>query len=71
MIVHFLGHDTHKADYGSRGLSEEFFIQLVRELKALADEVCDGKYVVVHGGGANRRVAERIWPEIIRLLASG
>ena len=71
MIVHFLGHDTHRADYGSRGLSEEFFIQLVRELKALADEVCDGKYVVVHGGGANRRVAERIWPEIIRLLASG
>ena len=71
MMLHFLGHDTHEDDYGSLGLSDEFFIRLVRELKALADEVCGGKYVVVHGGGANKRVARRIWPEIIRLLAEG
>ena len=69
IIVHFLGHDTHKNDYGSLGLSRDFFIRLVEEVKALADELCDGKYVIVHGGGANRHVAEYIWPRIIRLLA--
>ncbi|HDI01214.1 MAG TPA: hypothetical protein ENF78_02165 [Candidatus Bathyarchaeota archaeon] len=69
MILHFLGHDTHRDDYGSLGLTEGFFIRLVEELKALAGEVCSGKYVVAHGGGANKQVAELIWPKIIRLLA--
>jgi len=69
MIVHFLGHDTHADDYGSLGLSSDFFVELARELKALAEEVCGGKYIIVHGGGANRRVARYIWPRIIRLLA--
>jgi len=69
MILHFLGHDTHKEDYGSLGLSEGFFISLVGELKALAGEVCNGRYVIAHGGGANKRVVKQIWPEIIKLLA--
>ena len=69
MIVHFLGHDTHADDYGSLGLSSGFFVELARELKALAEEVCGGKYIIVHGGGASRRVARYIWPRIIRLLA--
>ena len=69
MIVHFLGHDTHREDYGSLGLSEDFFVELAGEINSLAQEVCDGRYVILHGGGANRRVAEHIWPRIIRLLA--
>ncbi len=69
MIVHFFGHDTHKEDYGSRGLDEEFFVELARVMKQLTDEVCDGRYLVIDGGGANARVGRRIWPEIIRVLA--
>ncbi len=69
MLVHFLGHDTHRDDYGSLGLSEEFFVRLVQELEALAEEVCDGKYVILDGGGANKRVGEYIWPKIIKILA--
>jgi len=69
MIVHFFGHDTHRDDYGSLGLSERFYPQLAEEIKKLAEEICDGKYVLIDGGGANREVGERIWREIIKILA--
>ena len=68
MIIHFLGHDTHWNDYGSLGLSEKFYIELAEELKLLAEEVCDGKYVIMDGGGANREVGMYIWPRIIKIL---
>ncbi len=71
MIVHFFGHDTHKDDYGSLGLSESFFPRLAREVKKLAEEVCEGKYVLIDGGGANREVGERIWEEVVKILAEG
>uniref|UniRef100_A0A7C3YNY5 Histone deacetylase domain-containing protein n=1 Tax=Geoglobus ahangari TaxID=113653 RepID=A0A7C3YNY5_9EURY len=68
MIVHFLGHDTHRNDYGSLGLSEDFYVELAREVKELAEEVCDRRYVIMDGGGANREVGEYIWPRIINVL---
>ncbi|MBO8183772.1 MAG: hypothetical protein H0Z28_13450 [Archaeoglobus sp.] len=68
MIIHFLGHDTHWNDYGSLGLSENFYIELAREVKLLAEEVCDGRYVIMDGGGANREVGKYIWPRIIKVL---
>lgn len=71
MIVHFFGHDTHKNDYGSKGLTEEFFYQLAKEVMDLASEVCGGKYVVIDGGGMNKEVTRRIWREVIRILAGG
>lgn len=71
MIIHLLGHDTHKDDYGSRGLSLDFFIDLVKELKALAEEVCSGKLVVITMGGANRKVSEYIHPRVLEVLAQG
>jgi len=70
IIIHFFGHDTHKDDYGSKGLTEEFFIELARMMKDFALEVCDGKYVIIDGGGMNRRVGLYIWERIIRLLSS-
>lgn len=69
IILHLLGHDTHKDDYGSRGLSRDFFVDLVRELKELAEEVCSGKLVVITMGGSNGRVSEYIHPRVLEVLA--
>lgn len=69
IIFHLLGHDTHKDDYGSRGLSSEHFITLVRELKELAEEICAGKLVVITMGGALPEVSDYIHPRIIKVLA--
>ncbi len=70
MILHFFGHDTHKDDYGSRGLSDDFFVELAKRMEEFASKVCDGKYVVVDGGGANAKVTEYIFPRIIDVLRS-
>ena len=70
MILHFFGHDTHKYDYGSLGLSDEFFPKLAKEVKNLAEEVCEGRYVLIDGGGANRDVGMKIWRNIVKILLS-
>jgi acetoin utilization deacetylase AcuC-like enzyme len=68
LIVHFLGHDTHEDDYGSLGLSSNFFITLVDKVNAVAKEVGEGKYVILDGGGANPSVGEYIFPKITKIL---
>lgn len=68
MVVHFFGHDTHKEDYGNRGVDEEFFVELAKAMKQCTDEICGGRYLVIDGGGANARVGRHIWPKIIDLL---
>lgn len=70
MVVHFFGHDTHEADYGNRGVDENFFVDLAKVMKKCADEICGGRYLVIDGGGANKKVGRYIWPKIIRVLAN-
>ena len=70
LIFHNFGHDTCDGDYGDRGLSPEFFPRLARLLKELADEICGGRYIVITHGGSRKDVAEQIFPEIARILAS-
>jgi len=70
LIFHNFGHDTCDGDYGDRGLSPEFFPRLAERIKELAEEVSQGRYVIITHGGARKDVAERIFPEIVRLLAS-
>jgi len=69
MILHNLGHDTCQGDYGDRGLSQEFFIRLAAEVKACAEKICGGKYLVLTHGGSRVDVAEYIFPRIIEILA--
>ena len=64
-----LGHDCARGDYGDRGLSRDFFPRLVREVKGLADEICDGRYIVGLGGGYRSDIAEYITPPIVKILA--
>jgi len=68
IILHFSGHDTHRDDYGSRGLSEDFFIELARKMKEFSAKISSGKYVLIDGGSANREVTEYIFPRIIDVL---
>ena len=69
MLFHNLGHDTAKGDYGDRGLSRDFFIDLVRTVKECTREICGGRYLIITHGGAMREVAEHIFPGIIEVLA--
>ena len=62
VLIIFLG------DYGDRGLSWDFFPQLVKEVKELADNVCHGRYVVGLGGGSRFDIADYITPKIVRIL---
>ncbi|MCX8205526.1 MAG: hypothetical protein N3H31_07750 [Candidatus Nezhaarchaeota archaeon] len=70
VVVHFLGHDTYVHDYGSRGLSLDFFPRLAEEVLRFSEEVCGGRYVAVDGGGANREATEYIWAQILKVLSS-
>ncbi|MFO8018645.1 MAG: hypothetical protein R6U96_08420 [Promethearchaeia archaeon] len=68
IILHLLGHDTAKYDYGSRGLSKDFFLDLVRLIKNHSNGA-DGRYLINTHGGSNLQVCEYIFPKIIRILA--
>lgn len=68
-ILHNFGHDTCKGDYGDIGLSRNFFIKLAKLVKDVADEICDGRYIIITHGGSRRDVAEYIFPRIIRILS--
>lgn len=70
ILIHFFGHDTHKNDYGNRGLSAGFFPKLAKTINNFSQKFCDSKYVIMDGGGANAEVGRKIWPEIIRILAA-
>ncbi len=69
IVIHLLGHDTARGDYGSRGLSRKFFLELVRLVKKSTEEICEGHYLINTHGGSNLAVCEYIHPRIIRILA--
>jgi acetoin utilization deacetylase AcuC-like enzyme len=69
MIFHNFGHDTCEGDYGDRGLSQSFFPLLAEEMKRCADEMCEGRYLIITHGGYLRDIAETIFPRIIGILA--
>lgn len=69
LIFHNFGHDTCEGDYGDRGLTPNFFLELARKMKSYASEVCSGRYIVITHGGERRDVAEYIFPRIIDILA--
>ena len=71
MILHNLGHDTSEGDYGDLGLTSNFFLRLAKEINELAKEVCGGRYLVLTHGGDRADVADYIFPEILKILATG
>ena len=69
IIFHNLGHDTAKGDYGDRGLTNSFFVELANIVKECAVNICKGKYMIITHGGARADVADYIFPRIIQVLA--
>lgn len=69
LILHFFGHDTCQGDYGDRGLTPNSYPRLAQLVKECADSVCEGRYVVITGGGFRRDVAEYVFPKVLRVLA--
>ncbi len=69
MIIHLLGHDTAQGDYGDRGLSKEFFLDLVRLINETAKEVCEGRYLITSMGGDRVDLADYIFPNAVKILA--
>ncbi len=67
-ILHSFGYDTCQGDYGDRGLTVNFYPRLAYKVKKLADEVCEGRYLIVVMGGASAETANLILPEIVKVL---
>ncbi len=63
------GYDGTRGEYGDMGLSPDLHVQVARELKATADEVCQGRLIVVLCGGSRRDLARLLIPKVIRVLA--
>ena len=69
MIIHLLGHDTAEGDYGDRGLSREFFLELVRLVNDCAKECCKGRYLITSMGGDRVDLADYIFPNVVKILS--
>ena len=64
------GYDGTRGDYGDMGLSPNLHAELAREIKRTADQVCQGRLIVVLCGGSRRDLAQQIIPRVIRELAT-
>jgi len=63
------GYDGTVGDYGDQGLTPEVHRGLAEEIKKWADELCQGRLVVVLCGGSRRDLARILIPRLIRILA--
>ncbi|MEW6033861.1 MAG: hypothetical protein AB1603_03280 [Chloroflexota bacterium] len=63
------GYDGTQGEYGDMGLTPDVHHQLARTFKAVADEACGGRLIVVLCGGSGKGTANYAIPRIIRRLA--
>ncbi len=63
------GYDGTQGDYGDIGVSPDLHAGLARLFKGAADELCQGRLVVVLCGGSRRDLARRLVPQVVRVLA--
>ena len=64
------GYDGTIGEYGDIGLSPVLHLRIAREIKQLADEICNGRLIVVLCGGRRRDLASFLMPRILEILAS-
>jgi len=62
------GYDGTIGEYGDIGLSPELHLQMAREIRKLADEVCSGRLIIILCGGSRRDYAKLLIPQIITIL---
>ena len=63
------GYDGTQGDYGDIGISPDTHIRLAQEFKRAADQLCQGRLIVVLCGGSRRDLARYLIPAVIRVLA--
>ena len=69
LIFWEFGYDATRGEYGDKGVSLDCHHKLVSKIKQIADEVCEGRLIVILCGGSGRRVASYTIPRIIKRLA--
>jgi acetoin utilization deacetylase AcuC-like enzyme len=62
------GYDGTQGDYGDIGLTPDAHIRLAQALQRAADDLCQGRLVVVLCGGRQRDLARRLIPQVISVL---
>ena len=65
------GYDGTMGEYGDMGLTQDCHVRLAEVMKAVVDEVCSSRLIVVLCGGQGRAVATSTIPRIIRCLVGG
>ena len=70
MIFWEFGYDSTRGDYGDRGVASDSHWRTARAMVDIADNVCDGRLVVILCGGSRRDYARKIIPPVIRELAT-
>jgi len=63
------GYDAVKGEYGDKGISRDCPIRLAELIKTTADEICEGRIIVILCGGSGRELATYTIPRIIAILA--
>ncbi|MFC2001262.1 hypothetical protein ACFLUZ_02020 [Chloroflexota bacterium] len=63
------GYDATRGEYGDKGLTRDCHLEIARLIKGVADEVCQGRLVVILCGGSGRDIATYTIPRIIAGLA--
>jgi len=63
------GYDGTQGEYGDIGLTPDVHILLAGEIKELADDISEGKLVIVLCGGSRRDLAHHLIPRMIEVLA--
>lgn len=62
------GYDGTAGDYGDIGISREFHVRMAERIKQLAEELCNGRLIVILCGGSRRDYASSIIPLLIGVL---
>ena len=63
------GYDATRGEYGDKGLTRDCHLELAKIIKRVADEVCQGRLVVILCGGSGRAIATYTIPGIIACVA--
>jgi acetoin utilization deacetylase AcuC-like enzyme len=71
LVIWYFGFDSHRGDYADIGLTAEAFLGLAYMMMEVAERVCQGKLVVVLGGGSRTDLATALIPPVIACLAGG
>ena len=71
LAVWYFGFDGHRGDYADIGLTAEAFLVVADMMMKVAGRVCEGKLVVVLGGGSRTNLATALIPPVIACLAGG